>query len=1649
MGDDKKTCSQPNDCKEGVDLSQVEPALDDEPYKRSKPKKDWLKILKVRPGRRRRRRKNRKGISSEEDDSDEKKKSRSSKKRSGKASKKRSGKASKKRSGKASKNKSGKASKKRSGKASKKRSGKASKNKSGKASKNKSGKASKNRSGKASKNKSGKASKNRSGKASKNRSGKASKNRSGKASKNKSGKASKKKSRKGKKSSGGSSDKDDLLKKLLIKKSSSEEKSRNKSGKALNKASKNKSGKASKNRSGKASKNKSGKASKKKSRKGKKSSGGSSDKDDLLKKLLIKKSSSEEKSRNKSGKGSKGKGRKSKGKKSKGKKSRGKKSKGKKSSGGSSDDDDNVLEKLLGKKRSSGSRSGNGKKRGSKSKSKGSSSNEGVSGKRRKAKAKKRRGKGSDESGSLEAAPAQNFLEDLFAFDNSVESGSSESGSSESGSRRKDRKTKKRKSKNKSKSKSKGKSRRNKKKKSEKIERMKAEVFAKLRGQNKEFIKNILEKKKTGGGKKNRIRKEKGWKKFTKNSDGNDAVDEPQADERKPNKDADRDWIKSADECVSTEQTEGKVPVIKGDGFKLNKKSGKCQDINECRERTHKCPKGSKCKNTIGSYTCQCKKGNLVEIAGKMKCEGWATCRGSGDPHYFTFDGIKIDYMGTCTYTLVKPCPTSGVCNVPYFNVEVKNWHKPDKSPRVSFARYVLVKIGNSRIQLGPGRGNVYISKLTEEIEKPLDGGEWVGVQYFLPVTNHPDLPGVEITQKGRSMLVQTDFLRVEYDGDSRVSASIPSNIYKNIGMCGLCGNFNGKKDDDLVDRYGEDIGELELGKKQRFAVFGDTWRVVSEDWSEGCKAPQDNVEECPTEMAREQVESDSMCGMISNIDGPFADCIGEIMTQEDDGEHIIDDLVDNCFYDLCMDYENKETELCDSLAEFADICRGYGVDVHFRTKDFCPMACGENMVYQPLTSACPRTCANPKMDPSSCTLPDVEGCVCKKGLVLSGDKCVKPEQCGCMDMDRGYVPVDTSFMSDDCKTIRTCQIGGNFHESPGPKCHPKARCAVRKGVRGCHCKRGWRNGNGVDRCDDEDECALGTHRCAKDAVCINKEGTYECACNVGFAGDGKICIAIPDCADGSRRNSKGECVDINECKEMENACGPNARCYNQDPGFQCACKRGKTGDPYSEVGCHSACVCKISGDPHFETCDGLAYDFQGRCKYTAAKPCGAGASALPNFQVDVKNQRWRRSTTSRVQYVDVKVCNYVVRLHQGNRILLGSVEKRAPLFLECDDGQNTVNVELIYQRRRQAVLLTTNFGLSVQWDGHWDVRVKVPDMYEGKMCGLCGNYDGKPENDPKIKDGGLDKGEIVKRPHDDDEDDEEEKDRSPVFNKFGESWRVGDPADDQCESDDTAEPVCTKKRFKAAKRICKVLSDKRGEFSMCVEALGKRAARAAARDCAFDYCMTPDDIVQETLCSDFEEYVAACEDELQKSLDFDWRKNHGCPSMCPDPDMEFQEDVSGCPKTCDDPTGTVGCTQPKRSACVCKNGMVLLGDKCVDVSSCSCVDDMDNFRAAGESWITANCEKSCSCTIEGEVCEAGPTCAGDKQSCGQDQFGVWGCVCQKGFEMNSDGECENIDECHRHLDNCHPNAKCKDKSPGFGVQVQERLLWGRCQVQA
>jgi hypothetical protein len=55
--------------------------------------------------------------------------------------------------------------------------------------------------------------------------------------------------------------------------------------------------------------------------------------------------------------------------------------------------------------------------------------------------------------------------------------------------------------------------------------------------------------------------------------------------------------------------------------------------------------------------------------------------------------------------------------------------------------------------------------------------------------------------------------------------------------------------------------------------------------------------------------------------------------------------------------------------------------------------------------TGCPATCTDPTA-PSKCTIEAREGCFCKPGFVLSDDKCIKQEECGCKDSNGDYFPV-------------------------------------------------------------------------------------------------------------------------------------------------------------------------------------------------------------------------------------------------------------------------------------------------------------------------------------------------------------------------------------------------------------------------------------------------------------------------------------------------------------------------------------------------------------------------------------------------------------------------------------------------------------------
>ncbi len=52
--------------------------------------------------------------------------------------------------------------------------------------------------------------------------------------------------------------------------------------------------------------------------------------------------------------------------------------------------------------------------------------------------------------------------------------------------------------------------------------------------------------------------------------------------------------------------------------------------------------------------------------------------------------------------------------------------------------------------------------------------------------------------------------------------------------------------------------------------------------------------------------------------------------------------------------------------------------------------------------------------------------------------------------------------------------------------------------------------------------------------------------------------------------------------------------------------------------------------------------------------------------------------------------------------------------------------------------VLRTDFGLVVSWNGKRNARIEISLDYWNATCGLCGVFDGEPDNDFTIPDGTL-----------------------------------------------------------------------------------------------------------------------------------------------------------------------------------------------------------------------------------------------------------------------------------------------------------------------
>ncbi|XP_018540526.2 IgGFc-binding protein [Lates calcarifer] len=417
---------------------------------------------------------------------------------------------------------------------------------------------------------------------------------------------------------------------------------------------------------------------------------------------------------------------------------------------------------------------------------------------------------------------------------------------------------------------------------------------------------------------------------------------------------------------------------------------------------TTKCPEDEMCQM----------KGNTPTCVKKTVIKAGA-CWAMGDPHYRTFDGKYYNFMGNCTYTMVKNCHVGE--DFPAFEVDAHNDKRTDS--KVTFVGKVIIKVyGYTMAIVRSEFGLVRMDYTLWNLPINLGNGK------------------VKLSQSGLSVIVETDFgLTVQYDWKDYLLITVPGSFSGKV--CGMCGNFNRKKDDDMVTPTGSLASSA--------VALGKSWRVPDLPEDAQCRDEcEGQCQTCETPSFFGSISQKIFCSLLTSImDGPLSDCNAVIESKV---------FHEMCSYDVCMG-KGMKNFLCDTLQVYADACQRAGIKIYdWRHLAHCSApTCPENSHYEFCGNACPATCENPDAA-THCRKSCVETCVCDKGFLLSGTKCVPKAQCGCLYKGH-YIDAGASFFTENCTEKCTCNQVTKTVDCEKPGCKQGYECKVVDDLMGCH----------------------------------------------------------------------------------------------------------------------------------------------------------------------------------------------------------------------------------------------------------------------------------------------------------------------------------------------------------------------------------------------------------------------------------------------------------------------------------------------------------------------------------------------------------------------------------------------------------------------
>ncbi|KAM9467822.1 mucin-19-like [Clarias gariepinus] len=411
---------------------------------------------------------------------------------------------------------------------------------------------------------------------------------------------------------------------------------------------------------------------------------------------------------------------------------------------------------------------------------------------------------------------------------------------------------------------------------------------------------------------------------------------------------------------------------------------------------------------------------------------------------------------------------------------------------------------------------------------------------------------------------------------------------------------------------------------------------------------------------------AEDKCSQLTNASGVFAQCHDYVP---------VNTYFEACIQRTCHATSDLQERACVGLGNYAKACTSQGINVgDWRGETAClpDKMCDSNLVFDYAMQACNRTCRSLSGPDPTCDMADepVEGCGCPSGTHLNTPlRCSPRALCNC-NYPGGIIPPGSTII-DGLQCM--CEYG-NLTCSEACDC-PHGQICV-------HCARAPVN--------------------TAQTTCESLSKTFI---------DYEICISGCYCPEGQFADHNGNCVTRENC-----TCEFSGVVYATGQSVESNCKTCTcSGGQWNCEGDPCPGVCEVFGNGQYKTFDSKWYRFGGHCQYTLVEAID-GLFSIQAESVPCCDEVLTCSRSITVKLMD-EVSLILRDMNVTQKVLPGWSFRAMSLY-----SVHTVGLYFI--------ISVPEIGLTVIWDKQTRVKIELQASWNGKVRGLCGDFDGKLMND-------------------------------------------------------------------------------------------------------------------------------------------------------------------------------------------------------------------------------------------------------------------------------------------------------------------------------